>query len=385
MKTQLYNWHKKNGDIIEFAGFEMPVMYSSIKEEHMTVRNAVGLFDVSHMGRMWIKGLDSEKFLNFLVPRDLSKTKVGRASYTFMLNERGGFKDDLVFERIASDTWLLVWNAGNLMKILSWITTLKSFVQEFTDLDVSLENISQSSAMFALQGPKAEPLLKSLLGDVAEPPSSWGVITSKLGDIDLIVSGTGYTGEAGYEIIVLDTTLENPSKAEKIWNKLLEIGKEFGIKPCGLGARDSLRLEAGMHLYGNDLNEDIDPITAGLFFPPFVHMDKENFIGKTALESFSKNKAEKKRRIGLIAIKKGPSPRKGQKVFFEGTEIGEVTSGGYSPLLEIGIGMAYIRDYPNLQNEETIVQFEVRGRMYEAKISKFPLYDTDKYGKKRKI
>ncbi|MHA1331534.1 MAG: aminomethyltransferase family protein, partial [Candidatus Hodarchaeales archaeon] len=218
-----------------------------------------------------------------------------------------------------------------------------------------------------------------------EPPASWGVTTLKLDDIDLIISGTGYTGEAGYEIIVLDTSIENPSKAENVWNNLLNIGKDTGIRPCGLGARDSLRLEAGMHLYGNDLNEEIDPITAGLFFPPFVHMDKQNFIGKDALELFSKTDKPRRRRIGLIALKKGPSPRAGQKIFSKGVEIGEVTSGGYSPLLEIGIGMGYIQEDPDLQGENSVVQFEVRGRLHDAKISNFPLYDTNKYGKKRKI
>ncbi len=380
MRTQLYNWHSKHGDLIEFAGFEMPVMFSSIKEEHLAVRNSVGLFDVSHMGRMWIRGKDAEKFLNFLVPRDLTKTKVGRASYTFMLNEQAGFKDDLVFERIEQNNWLMVWNAGNLMKIKHWIKTQYEFVNIFCQIDVNLVDISTTSAMFALQGPKAIDVLKRVFNNSINLPNSWGVISITFNNIDLIISGTGYTGEAGYEIIVLNTTNKDPSAAEIIWELLLNNGEEFNIKPCGLGARDSLRLEAGYHLYGNDLNESLDPITAGLYFPPFIHILKENFVGKAVLEILEKNKPKKKR-IGLIAIKKGPSPRGGQKLYYEGNEIGQVSSGGFSPLLELGIGMGYID--ASVPSDSGIVQFEVRGKMHDAQIRNFPLFDQKKYGKNR--
>ena len=381
MRTQLYNWHSKNGSLVEFAGFDMPVMFSSIKEEHLAVRNTVGLFDVSHMGRMWIRGKDAEKLLNFLVPRDLSKTQVGRASYTFMLNEQAGFKDDLVFERTERDTWLLIWNAGNLMKIKHWITTFYDFVNFFTHVDVNLIDISKTSAMFALQGPKAINVLRNMFNESINLPDSWGVINTTFNNIELIISGTGYTGEAGYEIIVLNTTNDDPSSAEIIWETLLHNGEDYHIKPCGLGARDTLRLEAGYHLYGNDLNETTDPITAGLFFPPFIHMMKENFIGKTMLELREKNKLGKKR-IGIIAMKKGPSPRAGQKLYYEGKEVGIVSSGSFSPLLELGIGMGYVD--ASVPSDSGILQFEVRGKMYDAQISKFPLFDQKKYGKNRK-
>ncbi len=377
MKTQLYNWHVKNGDMINFSGFKMPVMYSSIKEEHMAVRNAAGLFDVSHMGRMWIEGHDAEKFLNLLVPRDLKKTQVGKAAYTFMLNEQGGFRDDIVFARIENNKWLLVWNAGNLEKIKLWMNEFKNILTQFIDLDLTLVEISSSSAMFALQGPKAHQVLLNAFKGEIEPPLPWRAFPVSSNDIDLILSGTGYTGEKGCEIIVLDTTCEDPSKANRIWNLVLEAGS----RPCGLGARDSLRLEAGLALYGNDINEKINPIEADLFFPPFIHMDKPYFIGKSQLENLSKKKSNHIR-IGFIARKKGPSPRPGVKLFKEEQEIGFATSGGFSPLLNLGIGMGYI--ITDLNKEGVSIQFEVRGKLYEAEIIKFPPFDTEKYGKNRK-
>ncbi|MFX0015215.1 MAG: glycine cleavage system aminomethyltransferase GcvT [Candidatus Hermodarchaeota archaeon] len=378
MKTQLYDWHAKNGDIIDFAGFKMPVMYKSIKEEHLAVRNAAGIFDVSHMGRMWIEGDDAEKFLNLLVPRDLSKTEIGKASYTFMLNEQGGFRDDLVYGRIDKNRWLQVWNAGNLIKIRSWMDTFKKFLDQFIDLDLTLVDISLNSAMFALQGPKAQDVLLAAFNEDIKPPDPWRVFSTTFDNIDLILSGTGYTGEKGCEIIVLDTTLEDPSNAEKIWELLIEAGS----KPCGLGARDSLRLEAGLALYGNDIDETISPLEADLFFPPFIHMEKSYFIGKTQLEYFS-NSNPNRFRVGFRAHKKGPSPRSGMVLFKEGREIGVTSSGGFSPLLNCGVGMGYV--LPGMKEEGTSIQYEVRGKLHEAEIVKFPLYDTAKYGKNRKI
>ena len=293
MQTQLYTWHAKNGDIVDFAGFKMPVMYTSIIEEHWTVRNSVGIFDVSHMGRMWIQGKDSEEFLNVLVPRDLSKTVVGRASYTFMLNEQGGFRDDLVFERMEENKWLLVWNAGNYEKILQWIKSLLELIRNFYNLEVELENVSRSTAMYALQGPQAEEVLKRVLPKNTTPPSSWNILQSTIDGCDVVISGTGYTGESGYEIIVLDTSNEDVAKATKVWTKLLQEGTDFDIKPCGLGARDSLRLEAGYHLYGNDITERINPLEADLNFPPFIHINKPSFIGKSPLESLKDKTLEK--------------------------------------------------------------------------------------------
>jgi aminomethyltransferase len=380
MKTQLYEWHSKNGDMINFAGFQMPVMYRSIKDEHLAVRNSAGLFDVSHMGRMWIKGSDAEKFLNLLVSRDLTKTPVGRASYTFMLNEQGGFRDDLVFEKINNDIWLLVWNAGNLLKIREWMNNIKIVANYFSDLNLTLEDISSSSAMYALQGPKAQDILAAILNGENDPPRPWSVFKTKMDDIELVISGTGYTGESGYEIIILNTSIDSPSSAERIWTLILEFGDSYDLLPCGLGARDLLRLEAGYPLYGNDINESINPIEADLFFPPFVHMEKNQFIGKNRLEYLSQIKNDKIR-VGIQALKRGPSPRAGVKLYKNKQEIGYATSGGFSPLLNVGIGMGYVP--VELKDEENLIEFEVRGNLYEAKIVSFPLFDSEKYGIKR--
>ena len=377
MKTQLYDWHIKNGDMINFSGFQMPVVYTSIRKEHLAVRDSVGCFDVSHMGRLWIVGSDSEKFLNLLVPRDLSKTQEGRASYTFMLNEQGGFRDDLVFVKFEKDRWLVVWNAGNLVKIKLWMTTFKNILQQFVDLDVSLLDISPTSAMYALQGPRYQDVLKSAFKGEIKPPLPWHSIKVEFNDIKLLISGTGYTGEKGCEIIVLDTTIEDPKKAEEIWKLLIEAGSQ----PCGLGARDSLRLEAGLALYGNDIDETVNPIEADLFFPPFIHLEKPFFIGKSQLEYFSDHKPPRTR-VGFIAQKKGPSPRAGMNLFKNEKEIGIVTSGGFSPLINYGVGMGYVPIH--MKEEGTTVQYEVRGKRYEAKIVNYPLYDTEKYGKDRK-
>ncbi|NHJ02873.1 MAG: glycine cleavage system aminomethyltransferase GcvT [Candidatus Heimdallarchaeota archaeon] len=380
MKTPLYDYHANNSDIIEFVGFKLPVMYSSIKTEHMAVRNAAGIFDVSHMGRMWITGEHAEKFINLIVPRDITKTPVGRAAYTFMLNELGGFRDDLVFEHLEDNKWLVVWNAGNLMKIKNWLIDLHNFQSQFKKFDISLEDISSESAMFALQGPKAKEVLGKSFQDF-EPPSPWGITTLSIEGIEIIVSGTGYTGEAGFEIIVLNASNDNPTNAVKIWNLLLEEGKDLGLLPCGLGARDSLRLEAGLSLYGNDINENINPIEADLFFPPFIHIDKPFFIGRNALLKLQSKKKEKTR-IGFVAVKKGPSPRAGLELYKDDKLIGITSSGGYSPLLEIGIGMGYV--LPEYAGEDTRIQFKVREKLHEAIVKKFPLFNPDKFGGKRK-
>lgn len=382
MKTQLYDYHKENGDLISFAGFQMPVMYSSIQKEHMAVRNSAGLFDVSHMGRMWIEGSDADVFINYLTPRDLDKTLVGRASYTFMLNEQGGFKDDLVFERIEENKWLLVWNAGNLQKIELWIRSVLEAIKKFSQVDVSINNISNSSAMFALQGPLSSELLSTKFSKL-NPPSPWNVVETSFENIKVILSGTGYTGERGYEIIVFDTTVENPTNAKKVWNLLLEPknAEVFSI-PCGLGARDSLRLEAGYCLYGNDINENITPIEADLFFPPFIHMDGPDFIGKEVLRRLQ-DKDPDLIRIGLKAAKKGPNPRSGVNLYQDTRKIGHISSGGFSPLLQIGVGMGYV--YPEVSDPGTLIQYEIRGRFHDAQVVTFPLFDPKKFGSKRQI
>ncbi len=383
MRTQLYEWHKAHGELINFSGFEMPVRYSTIAEEHLAVRIAVGLFDVSHMGRMWIKGSHSSQFLNYLVPRDLAKVAIGRHAYSYFLNERAGFRDDIVLGHYAEDLWLLVWNAGNREKIKHWLYTFKTFAGKMMgqELDIQFDDVSNSTAMFALQGPKAAPLLKDL--GFEKLPSSWGAVRSKYEDISLIISRTGYTGEDGFEIIVEEATTQHPENALKIWETLLEHGSSYDIKPCGLGARDTLRLEAGYPLYGNDIEENITPLEADLLFPPFAHMEKEWFVGKYVL--IEKQKTDNyPRRVGLRAFRRGPAIRHGTPLLDPKTkkQIGIATSGTYSPLLKYVIGMGYVPK--NYTAEGTKVLYQVKNRTFEAEVTKFPFYDENQYGKKRK-
>ncbi|MFW9914289.1 MAG: glycine cleavage system aminomethyltransferase GcvT [Candidatus Thorarchaeota archaeon] len=388
-RTQLYRWHKEHGKIVPFAGFEMPILYSSIKKEHMAVRTGVGIFDVSHMGRMLIEGNDALSFFNSLVPRNLENLQVGRGAYSFILNEHAGFRDDVVLFRLSDSRFMLVWNAGNLEKIPTWIGNLLAFSTQICGpLDVQIQNVASESAMFALQGPSAVRVIESLFE--GEIPARWGVSEGVCASESVILSRTGYTGEDGFEISILGTSYENPEKAVAVWNAIL---RDENVVPCGLGARDTLRLESGFSLYGNDIHEDIDPISADLCFPPFVHLNKEAFfMGKKALLTLSQGTPETKR-VGFVATSKGRSPRAGMTLLnAEGAEVGTVTSGSFSPLLNIGIGMGYVEN--SYTDPGTLLSFDPRGKQtqqapekrgrIELEVRKFPLYNPDEYGYARK-
>ncbi|MFW9993240.1 MAG: glycine cleavage system aminomethyltransferase GcvT [Candidatus Odinarchaeota archaeon] len=377
-KTQLYEWHESRSQIVEFAGYMMPIMYSSIKEEHLAVREKVGMFDVSHMNRMFISGKDSTSFLNYLLPRDIEKVPIGNCAYTMALNELAGIRDDLVVIRLEETRYLMVWNAANYEKIKNWFTSVLEFVSKYCTVDVKIEDISDSSSMFALQGPAAAKILEKTFG--SDLPGRWKHKLYDVNDIKVLVSGTGYTGEAGAEITVFDTTVENPANALKIWELIMEKGKDYGLVACGLGARDSLRMEAGYCLYGNDIDEVTSPVEADLFFPPFIHVDKSFFIGKAMLEG--KAKTQTKIRLGFVCEKKGPSPRRGAILSDEsGQEVGMVTSGGFSPLLNIGIGFAYV-DKDKAKPESALFT-TIRNKEVKVILKKFPLYDEEKYGFRR--
>ncbi|MFX1511660.1 MAG: glycine cleavage system aminomethyltransferase GcvT [Promethearchaeota archaeon] len=380
MRIQLHNWHSKNAQMVSFAGFEMPILYSSIVDEHLTVRNAAGLFDVSHMGRLFISGTEACRFLDSVVPRDISKVPVGRAAYTFVLNEQAGFRDDLVISHLEEEKYLMVPNAGNREKIYSWLINLLQFMRNFHDIGVSVQDVSTQCAMFAFQGPKAAEIIKRIVS--GEVPGRWAVNTAQIADCEVLLSRTGYTGEDGFEIIVFDTSLEIPSKGVKVWETILDEGKEEGVKPCGLGARDTLRLESGFCLYGNDIEENINPVEAKLFFPPFVHIDKEIlFIGQEALKRASEGKPERVR-VGFVTLKKGPTPRSHQEILKDDKIIGETTSGSFSPIIERGMGIAYID--ASFSEVGTEILIRIRKKDVPAKIVEFPVYDPDMYGFRRK-
>jgi aminomethyltransferase len=289
-----------------------------------------------------------------------------------MCNEHGGIIDDLTTFRLAEDYFFLVYNASNREKDYAWISS------HAKDFNVEVMDVSDEVVMLAVQGPKASATLQSICkADLSRIRYYW-CQWATLREFEVLLTRTGYTGEDGFEIYLWDTPLDKPERAEKFWLTILEAGKAYDIKPCGLGARDTLRLEAGMCLYGTDIDEDTSPLEAKLGFT--VRFDKDNFIGKDAL---LQQKAEglKRVRIGLRLLERG-IPRHGNKIFIDGERKGQLTSGTFSPLLKYGIGMGYIQ--PEYEAEETHVNVKIRKKLISAEIVKTPFYDTTKYGRKRK-
>jgi aminomethyltransferase len=371
-KTHLYEFHRKNAKLTLFAGFEMPLWFEGIIPEHLAVRNAVGIFDITHMGRTLITGPDAEAFLNYVTTNNVSVLTPLSAHYSLMCNERGGIKDDFVLSRLEEEKFLIVYNAANREKDFQWLrTNARSF-------QVKIEDVSDQIAMFAVQGPKAQETLQKISSEDLSLIERFKCGWVEIAENRVFMSRTGYTGEDGFEIFVWDAPLSNPGKAVKVWNAILEAGKEFGIKPCGLGARDTLRLEAGMCLYGNDIDENTTPLEARLSF--VVKFNKGDFIGREALLK-QKEEGVKRRRVGVLMLEKG-IPRVGFGIYKENKKIGYITSGTFSPLLKRGIGMAYVQTEHS--KEETEVTIEIRQRKTKAKIVRFPFYDIEKYGYRRK-
>ena len=371
-RTHLYQFHRENAEITVFAGFEMPLWFKGIIPEHLAVRNSVGIFDITHMGRAIITGPDAEQFLNYVTTNNAQALAPLNAHYSLMCNEKGGIKDDFVLSRLERDKFLMVYNAANREKDYQW---LKKNAEKF---DVNIQDVSDNIAMFAVQGPKAQETLQKIstgdLSQIKRFKCGW----TELSGTKVFISRTGYTGEDGFEIFVWDTPLSNPDKAVKVWNTILEAGKEFGIQPCGLGARDTLRLEAGLCLYGNDIDEETTPLEARLSF--VVKFDKGEFIGKQALLK-QREEGIKKRRVGIVMIDRG-IPRAKFEIYREEQKIGYVTSGTFSPLLRKGIAMGYVQK--EHAKEETEITIKIRRKNAKAKIVKFPLYDAEKYGYRRK-
>ena len=367
-KTHLHEFHKETAKMTAFAGFEMPIWYKGIIPEHLAVRNSVGIFDITHMGRAITTGAKSEAFLNFVTTNDVANLAPMSAHYSNMCNEQGGIKDDFVLSRLEQNKFFLVYNAANRSKDYEWL------VKNAKPYEAKVEDVSDNIAMFAVQGPKAQETMQKIasadLSKVERFKCSW----TKLAGEEGFVSRTGYTGEDGFEVFVWNTSVSNPTKAVKVWNALLEAGKESGIEPCGLGARDTLRLEAGLCLYGNDIDEETTPLEAGLGF--VVKLKKDSFIGKDAL---AKQKAEgiKRKRVGLVMLERS-IPRQGNEVYKDNQKIGAITSGTFSPILKEGVAVAYV----SVENavEGNTVAVKIRDKSAKAQIAKFPLYDTAKYG-----
>ena len=372
-KTQLYELHKRSAKLVPFAGFEMPVWYKGIIPEHLAVRNSVGVFDISHMGRVLVTGSDAESLLNHVFTNDVSVVSVMGAQYTVICTETGGIIDDLVSYRVEKERFLVVFNAGNRQKDYNWLA------KNVGKFDVKIEDVSDNLAMMAVQGPNAEKTLQKICKDNLTSIGRFKCGPSQLADVPVLLARTGYTGEDGFEVFVWNATFQNPSNAVKVWNAVLNSGASYGIEPCGLGARDTLRLEAGLCLYGNDIDENTTPLEAGLGF--VVKLQKAEFIGKEALQK-QKTDGLKRKRVGLKLLERGV-PRSGSEVYDKDTKIGVLTSGTFSPLLKIGVGMGYVDTLH--ANEGTDVTVKIREKHTKAKVASFPLYDPEKYGYRRTI
>ncbi len=357
-QTFLHDKHVALGArMVDFAGWDMPVQYSSIIDEHKTVREAVGLFDVSHMGEVIVYGEDALSYLNKLVPQDLTKLVALKAVYCQLTNKQGGIIDDLIIYKLEDKKYLIIANASRIDEDLNWM------VRNKCGFDVSIVNESHNYSLLAVQGPKACELIKSL--GVNDLPPFFSIKRGELFNINLWISRTGYTGEDGVEIMVRNEF------SEYLWDKLLETGKELGIKPIGLGARDTLRLEAALHLYGNDLDENTTPIEAGLAWS-VCKMKTEDYNGKARIEEQLKNGVEKKL-IGLKMLDKSIA-RHGYDVFYNNEKIGVITSGGISPIRGDNIALAYIKNLDNLAVGSTI-QVSIREKLHDAEIVKRPFVE----------
>lgn len=359
-KTPLYETHVKyEGKIVPFGGYLLPVQYKSgVIAEHMAVRTACGLFDVSHMGEVLCQGKDALANLNRMLTNDYTQMYDGQARYSPMCNEQGGVVDDLIVYKVKDECYFIVVNAANKDKDYAWMKDHAFGDAVFTD-------ISDQVAQLALQGPKALDILKKLVGEEDIPEKYYSCKYHRsVGGMDCIISRTGYTGEDGFEFYL--AAQDGP----KLWELLLETGKEEGLIPCGLGARDTLRLEAAMPLYGHEMDDTITPFEAGLGI--FVKMSKEDFIGKKALEKAGE---PQRRRVGLKVTGRGII-REHADVYDGDKKIGVTTSGTHCPYLKAPVAMALLdKEY---KAEGTSVEVDVRGRRVEAQVVKLPFYKRAK-------
>lgn len=347
---------KLGARMVEFAGWMMPVQYSSIIEEHKTVRENVGLFDVSHMGEVYVTGKDSLVFLNKLVPQDVSKLTDSKAVYCQMLNKHGGIIDDLIIYKLEDKNYLLIVNASRIDEDLNWM------VRNSLGFDVSIDNQSHNYSLLAVQGPKAVELMDKMGLKKEDQPEFFSIKRAELFNINLFVSRTGYTGEDGFEILVRNEF------SQLLWDYIIQYGKEFNLKPIGLGARDTLRLEAALHLYGNDLDENTTPIEAGLSWS--VSKTKTaDYNGKKNIEDQLQNGINKKL-IGLKMLDKAIA-RHEYEIYYNNEKVGIVTSGGVSPVLNENIAMGYVKNIKDICIG-SIVQVKIREKFYNAEIVKRP-------------
>jgi glycine cleavage system T protein (aminomethyltransferase) len=348
--------------MVEFSGWDMPVEYTSIAEEHLAVRTNAGLFDVSHMGEIEIAGAGALAAVQWLTSNDAARLAVGQVQYSALTTERGTFADDLLVYRLLEDHFLLVVNAGNIVKDYEWIA---GHLREL-GVDAAVVNTSSRYALMALQGPQATRILQSLTAiDLATIRYYWFAVGEVAG-IRATVSRTGYTGEDGFEIFV------PPAQAQRLWNAILDAGREVGLRPCGLGARDTLRLEAAMRLCGSDMDESTTVLEAGLGW--IVGWDKDRFLGAEALRAQKARGVE--RRLAAFEVKDRGIARHGHPVVRGAEQIGVVTSGTQTPFLKKAIGFAMVPAEAAVVG--TAFEIDVRGRRVRAEVVPEPFYKRPK-------
>lgn len=367
-RTALFEEHQKlGGRLIDFGGWELPVQYTGVIDEHTACRTAAGLFDVSHMGEVHVEGKDAEAFLNYLVSNNVAKTSIGQAQYTVMCNEQGGIVDDLIIYRRANDRFLAVINASNTDKDYAWMQkTLETFKgQRGGQADVRLSNESANYTQIAIQGPKAQEILQQLTSTpLAQIKYYWFAEGAVLDGVPAILSRTGYTGEDGFEIYLAW------DKGPALWQALVEAGKPYGLKACGLGARDTLRLEVRFPLYGHELSDKTNPLEAGLGW--VVKLDKGEFVGRGPIVA-AKEKGLTRQLVGIKLLDRG-IPRQGYAVYSADgqTRIGELTSGTQSPMLKTNIGVAYVQNAHAAVGSKITV--DIRGTKLAAEVVPTPFY-----------
>ena len=349
MRSPFFKKHVElNAKMIDFYGWEMPIQYSGIIDEHKNVRENVGLFDVSHMGRFRIKGDGAEQQIQNLITNDISKINDNQAIYSPMCNESGGIIDDIIIGRINVDEFLIVVNSSNIKKDFLWIKQ---------NIKCDVEDITDEFALLALQGPKANQVLTDSGIKQIEDLRPFHLLRTRLWNIECIISRTGYTGEDGFEIFF-------DANQEELWDKLLHAGSKYGIKPIGLGARDTLRLEAGLMLYGNDIDENTTPLEAPLKWTVKFETD---FIGKKALQE--KNVKQKLRGFEIIDSKR--VARKGNEVFDANDKIGKVSSGSFSPTFNKPIGFCFVPAEFSLDKK---IKIDIGGKFYDSKLTSTRFY-----------
>jgi len=368
-RTALYSAHQKiGGKLIEFGGWEMPVQYTSITDEHLAVRKAAGIFDISHMGEVTVSGAGAEAFLNSVLTNDVCKLAAGEGQYTLMCNERGGVIDDLYAYKLSEGIYFLIINASRIDPDVAW---LQSQASRFSG-DLDLTDASHNYAAIAVQGPRVKEFINAVIPGASSSAMRVAAVTDlkknqiggfKFGTSGILVSRTGYTGEDGFEIVGSDDAIQ------RLWDQCLALGQPFGLKPAGLGARDTLRTEVCYPLYGHELDESTTPIEAGVGF--FVSLDKGEFNGRAVLAE-QKTRGVKKKCVAFKMTDKSAPPRPHYPIWANGAPVGEVVSGTQSPSLNLGIGLGYVP--PEWAAPGTIIEIEIRGKRAPAVVVSKPIY-----------